>query len=491
MGRVKTNDISLAYAIELTPGVLPGSPVWKLLEPNNIGSFGANISTTERSPISKSRQRRKGTVTDLDSPVEFEGDLTMDSLIDFIEGFAFASANGGAVFSPTAAVATGFTVAAGGDLAQDTLVYSRGWTTPANNGLKEVVVGSTTTEIKIEGGLTAETPDTVNNATVEVAGFRGASGDLEIDANGDLTSTVLDFTTLDLTVGQAIFIGGEATVNQFAAAADRGFARVTAIAVAKLTLDKKTTTFIADTGVGKLIDIYFGRFIRNVSVDDVDYLEQSFQFELTYPNLETPGPGDEYEYAIGNLCNAMSFRLPLTDKATIGVSFVGMDTEPPSTTRASGADAPLQPVATGAFNTSADIMRLRVTEVDETGLTTDFKSITLVLNNGATPEKVLGNLGAKYINTGNLEVDLESQLLFSNSGVAAAIRENRTVTLDFVLKNDDGGVFFDIPAVTLGGGGRSFPVNESVLIDTTARAFGDPILGTSFGASIFPFVPTL
>ena len=491
MGRVKTNDISLAYAIELTPGVLPGSPVWKSLEPNDIGAFGANISTTERSPISKSRQRRKGTVTDLDSPVEFEADLTMDSFIDFIEGFAFAVANGGVVFSPTAVTATGYTVAAGGDLAQDTLVYARGFGIAANNGLKELAIGSTATEIKPEGGLTAETPATTLNATVEVAGFRGASGDLEIDASGDLISTVLDFTTLDITAGQAIFIGGEATVNQFATADDNGFARVTAIATNKLTLDKKATVFVADTGAAKFIDIYFGRFIRNVSVDDVDYLERYFQFEVTYPNLQDPGPGDEYEYALGNLCNSVSFRLPLTDKASVGFGFVGLDTPAPTTTRASGASAPLDAVATAAFNTSADIARLRVTEVDETGLTTDFKSLTLVLNNGATPEKVLGTLGAKYINTGNLEVDVETQLLFSNSGVAGAIRENRTVTVDFVLKNDDGGIFFDLPSVTLGGGGRSFPVNESVLIDTTARAFEDPTLGTSFGASIFPFVPTL
>ena len=390
MGRVKSNEVALAYTIEQSLGVLPGSPVWKSLQPNSLGSFGASISTTAREPISKNRQREKGSVTDLDSAVEFEADLTLDSFIDMAESFAFASANGGAVFSPTAITATGYTVAAGGDLAADTLVYARGMPTPANNGLKELATGSTTTEIKPEGGLTAESLVVADNATVEVCGFRGASGDIQVDANGDLIATILDFTTLDLTVGQVIFVGGEITVNQFADANNQGFARITAIAAGKLTLDKKATVFAIDAGAAKLIDIYFGRFIRNVPVDDADYLERSLQFEAEYVNLETPGPGDEYEYAKGNYCNELSFNLPLTEKATVSFGFVGTDTPDPTGTRATGGATPLAAVQTEAFNTSADFARLRITETDETGLTTDFKSLTLSLKNQVTPEKVLG-----------------------------------------------------------------------------------------------------
>ena len=65
MARVLTNTTALAYAIESSQGVLPGSPSWKSLEPNGINSFGAEITTVARSPISKNRQRRKGTVVDL------------------------------------------------------------------------------------------------------------------------------------------------------------------------------------------------------------------------------------------------------------------------------------------------------------------------------------------------------------------------------------------------------------------------------------------
>ena len=106
-----------------------------------------------------------------------------------------------------------------------------------------------------------------------------------------------------------------------------------------------------------------------------------------------------------------------------------------------------------------------------------------------SPEKILCNLGAQFMNFGNFEIDIEAQLIFNDSRVASAVRENRTMSMDFGLKNDDGAIFFDVPSLTLGGGDREFPVNETVLINTTAQAFLDPIINTSIGVSLFPIVP--
>lgn len=103
-----------------------------------------------------------------------------------------------------------------------------------------------------------------------------------------------------------------------------------------------------------------------------------------------------------------------------------------------------------------------------------------------SPEKVLGRLGAAFINTGNFEIDVEAQLVFTNAAVIEKVRDNETCTLDFILRNDDGVIAVDIPSCTLGGGDREFPVNESVLINTVAQAFGDATLGYSLGVSIFP-----
>jgi hypothetical protein len=70
--------------------------------------------------------------------------------------------------------------------------------------------------------------------------------------------------------------------------------------------------------------------------------------------------------------------------------------------------------------------------------------------------------------------------------VTAAIRQNTTVTMDFILQNDDGAIAVDLPSITLGGGDREFPANESVLMNVNTQAFADPVLNTSIGVSLFP-----
>ncbi len=492
MGRTLTNNFGLQYAKEETIGVLPASPVWKLTEPNSPNTFGATTTTVARSPISKNRQRKKGTITDLDSAVEFDCDLTMDSMIDFIESYCFSVFQGALVTAQTAVTTSAFTVPTmSSAILENSLIVTRGAFNTVNNGLFVVDAAGTVTSVPVVGGgLTAETIAATRNPTLEVAGFRFPSGDLEVNSDGNLITSTTDFTTLPFIVGQAIHVGGDDTDNRFALDENYSYARIVSITANLLVIDKKLTTFSTDDGTGKLVDLLFGRFVKNVLVDDADYAENSFTFEGGYKSLGT-GLVDEYEYARGNFCNNMSFEIPLTDKATITYAFVGTDTDVPTATRATNASLPLEPVQTTAFNTSSDIARLRITEFDETGLTTDFKSISLSINNDVTPEKVLGILGAKYMNAGNLEVDLESQLLFSESNVVGAIRNNDTLTLDFALRNDNGAVFVDIPSLTLGGGTKEYPVNESITISTTANAFEDETYGSSIMFSLFPYPPAL
>lgn len=531
MARVLTNNTALAVAKESSRSVLPGSPTWKSLEPNDINDFGAQITTTPRSPISKLRQRRKGSVTDLDAAVEYTADTTMDILVDFIEGFLYSTAvNGDLTFRGATVTGTGYTIpaatasqasrlqyaAATGPIS---LVFAAGYVLDANNGLKPLSadVAAAGTEIPV-AGVSAETAPT--NAEVSIAGIRAEAGDIDCTVSGDtatLTSgngtptNQLDFTTLGLTKGQRVFIGGGTDTNRFGstAAADGtrsfGSGRVTSIAAAELILDKIDDTLVSSDGTDDgnagteiALDILFGRFIRNVSVDSSEYLEQYFQFEGEYPNLfetEPPTPvaePDGYEYVIGCLANVLEWSMPLTDLSRITVGFVATDSEDPvdGASRKTNADTPIAPLFTGALNTSSDFMRLRIADVDDTGLTSDFKDVTVTLNNNATGEKVLGFLGSKYINNGNFEVDIAATALFTSPLVPARIRANTTVTMDWILTNYDGAVAVDIPSMTMGSDGKEFPVNESVRIALTCQAFVDPVLGTSIGVSLFPYYPT-
>lgn len=509
MGRVTSNSLTINAARESSLGVLPGSPVWRQLEPNSVSSFGSTISKVARNPITKSRQRRKGIVTDLDSAVELEMDLTLAAFRDYMEGFCFAQAIGAPVFTPSAATSGAFTVPAVsvadaakltyGAAAAQTLLYARGFDLPANAGLFVLgaTVSASATSITVTGGAIAETPAATSDVELAVAGVRGAAGDLEIDSDGNLISTALDFTDLGLNVGQWVHIGGPDETNRFFTPANYGFARVAEIAANKLTLERKGSTFAlddgTDTGSGGTavrIDILFGQWVRNVPVGHPDYIEISTQFELESPNLGTGG-ATMYEYAMGNYHDTVSINIPLTEKAMITYGFVGTDTTNPTPVRATNANVALMPSETVAFGTSSDLARLVVHEVDETGLTTDFKSLTVTLTNNVSPEKVLGNLGARYMNAGDFEADLEMQVLFTNSETVAAIRDNRTLGLYFALRNEDGGIMCDFPSGTLDGGSREYPENQTVLMSSTFMGFEDPALGYTFSASLFPLLPEI
>lgn len=507
MGRILTNNISLAYSIEDTFSVLNTSGEWKSLEPNDITTFGATITTVPRSPISRTRQRRKGTTTDLDSAVEFEHDLTMEVFVDFIEGFVFATFYGEEYGVPTDAATSNdtFTVASGDTPATGTLVYATGFTNSANNGLHEVTGTPSATAIPVTTNLTDESSIPASqNARIEIAGRRGTASDLDLDVTsgvGTLTSAAAeDFTTWGLEVGQVVHIGGLLAANQFdnAGGGFAGYMRLTSITATTLVGDKLSSSLVTDDGSGDTVDILFGRFLKNVpttqttpAAEDGIFIERSFQFEVAMPNLGSGG-ATRWEYSLGNLCNTMAISMPLADKAVVTFGFVGTDTNVPTSTQATNADTPVNVVRDTAFNTTSDVLRLRVLSnaTDTTGITTCFKDATLTLNNSVTPEKCIGTLGAEFMNTGNFEVDLESQILFTDEAVAAAIRNNTTVTLDLLLRNDNGAIFIDLPALTLGDGGKEFPVNESVLMNLTGSSFGDPTLDTSIGVSLFPVIPT-
>lgn len=502
MPQSKTNNFALSYAFEsAVPGVLPATPDWRQLEPNGIPTFGTETSTVGRSPISKRRQRRKGKVSDLSSAVEVELDFTLDPVEDFLSAFVVANWQNTIPQPVLSCSVSAFTTANEGiTFAVGSLVHVRGMANPTNNGLHVVNGIPTSTSIPVASVLYADAAPSAN-AVVERAGIRATAGDLKIDADGNLTSTVLDFTTLPLVEGQTIYIGGEAAANQFYeqgnSDTNTGYVRIATIEANRLILDSRTTVFTADdgtdtnaTGTALAIDLYFGRFLRNVDVDDGNYNERTVHFEGAFDNLMTGG-ATGYEYAIGNYPNEASFSLPETDKATVNFGFVGIDTEDLTVTRKPGASTALAPVRTDSFGTSTDIARLRLQDVDELGLSTCFKSLSISLKNNVEPEKCLGTLGSPYINLGNFLVDMEATLLFTESKVVSAIKRNETLRLNFALDNDDGAIHVDIPALTLGGGSREFSANRTITISLTGEAFGDTVFDASLMVSMFPFVPVV
>jgi hypothetical protein len=529
MARVNTNNTSLRFCTESSIGVAVTTG-WRLAEFDTIGSYGATIATTVRRPISQDRGRRKGTVTDLDSAVEFETDLTMDAFADFAEGFMFAEfANDefnlrftGGLLPPTVASGTTFTVVSAttllagkvqwvtGDRA--TLLWAKGYTNAANNGLHVLTadLGAAGSTITCGGSsLVVETPPT--NASLQVCGLRVLNdADLTLTIAGSgltatlVSATAVSFTTLGLKVGQFIHIGSAnpttgVVQNGLGAGGvvSYGYARITAISATTLNLDKLSSTLgIASDvhvgpGAGASQDLLFGRFLRDVAVtsnsDDTRYLELSYQMEVTYPELggvSTP----EYEYAIGNFVNEVSITMPISDKATMSYSFIGTNSDDITPTRKTGPSSAVTPLRTTAVNTASNFAALS-TDVISSVSDVCFKDLTLSIRNNVSPEKCLGTLGARFMNSGLFEVDLEGQMLFTSKDIVNAIKDNETVTFLAILKNEDGAVAFDIPEMTFGDGAREFPVDASVLVSITGQTFTSSTYGYNLGISLFPVVP--
>ena len=507
MSRVLTNATGLAYSIESALGV--AGTVWRDLEPNSIGNFGSNITTVAPSPISKNRQRQKGFITDLDSSVDFEADLTLSGMRDFIEGFCFARATNDSVaeMGVTAAAATAktyttadFTAAQIAILKAGALLFGRGFTQAANNGLQSVRVAPTSGSgiLQVNESLADETGIAAGKAALYFTGYRVPASStvgwtytaLTKRASLGMSGIGTKIVTMGLTLGQVVHIGSPAG-NGFLSASSAaivGFARVVSITDDAVVFDKLDAALkFTDAAIATAVDILFGQFIRNVPTDDTaNYLERSFHFEANYAGLRTGTAVTPYRYSEGNYPNTVGFGLPLSDRATMSLAFIGTDTGNPVVTRLSGAAAALFPKLNKRFNTTSDIARLRITEIDEDGLTTDFKSVTLNISNNVSPEKVVAKLGAKFMNFGNFDVGVEAQVLFTEGAVLTKIRDNETVAMDFVLRGEDGAVIVDIPSMTLGGGNLEFPINETVLLNTTGQAFEDEALGISLGVSLIP-----
>jgi len=489
----QSNNVQLRAYRESAVGT-PGTQA-VMLEPNAGPDFGNENSLVARDPISKNRMELAGAIVDRDSKFSAEFDLTMEHL-QYLAPLAFlADYNGpaegladGAPFYPTSVDSTDYVVASGGDLTAGLLIYARGFAVSGNNGLKVVGAASTGTEIKASG-LAAETTTAAQNATVEICGVQGAAGDITINADGNIETTALDCTTLGLTDGQVIWIGG-ATGGAlvFATAANRGFARVRGTVTATIIPLDKTVggTWAADNGATKTIQIFFGRFLRNVAVDNADFAKHTTSFELEWPELDG---GTKYEVSEGNLCDELKLNFPISAKATMNCSFVGTDTLDISGSQLSGGSTARAVVQDDLFNDSSQMVRVRSTQYDETALTTYFKNCSVSFKNNASALKVLGSLGAIDINYGTFMVGVEAQAVFTEPDLLTAINDSTVVTMEIAMRNADGGFFLDLPSVQFGGGKRDLPKNEEVLVNLAGKAVKDGTLGYAASISLFPWLP--
>lgn len=504
---IDSNVTELRYAEELTYKVLPGSPVWNILEPNSYADFGGSIQTTPRVPINASRQRKKGPTTDLEASGGFETDFTQSNIQDLLQGFFFADLRRKGEEVPTAATGTTdlFDVASTTGFLVGSLVRSTGWDDAGNNLAQEpvtAVVSDTTVEVLGATLITDGSP--AAGVNLVVVGHVGQSADIDVDAAGTfpaLTSSTLDFTTLGLIVGEWIFIGGDSAASDFTNAANNGFKRIRTIAANRMEFDKSGLTMITETGTAILLEMFFGRVLKNELGSLIK--RRSYNLERTLGAPDDALPAEiQAEYIIGAVPSEFSMVIPAANKVTANLSFVAGDSETIDgpTSLKSGTRPAL--VEAEAFNTSSDFSRIRMAiHVDgseaPSPLFAFIDELTITINNNLTANKAVGTLGAFEVSAGTFQVGGSLTAYFQDTPAIDAVRANNDVTLDIAMvKGAAGaksGIVVDIPLIAIGDGRPNVEPDTAIKLpismDAATAAKIDSTLDYTLLMMFFDFLP--
>ena len=497
--KIDSNNVGAFFAEEASLRTLPGSPIWRELEPNAFSEFGGEFKTVARTPISKGRQRKKGVTVDVDASGAFDMDVTDTNTRRLMQGFMFAHArqkpstqplNGSAVVITTAASADKSISAASGlnIFVAGQLVRLAGFTNPANNGLRTVATVSATKVTFVEA-MVNETPSSA--AYVELVGVQAGSADLAVTVsatNVTITSSTLDFTALSLNVGETIFVGGDTAATSFASNMP-GFGHISSIAAHALVLDDTTWTPAADVGTGKTIQLFFGTVIKNETTDAL-IKRKTYQLER---QVGTDGVGTQAEYLTGAIPNEFTLNLAEAAKIDANLSFVALDYEVQTATQGVKAGTRSSAPIEDAYNTSSNLYRAKLAiagSLNAKALFAYGSEMKLSIKNNVKPLKALTVLGAFEASAGTFEVSATMEAYFSEIAALGAIRDNDDVSLNIIATKANRGFVFDMPLTALGGGklkvDKDNPIKLSLTIEAAACNNGYTLMTT-----FFPYLPTV
>ena len=454
---IDSNESNLTYAVETSLAVLPVSPTWHPLEPNSYNSFGGDVKTTMREPITATRQRFKGSVTDIDVKAGFTTDVTQDNLTRLLQGFLFAKAHekpktltigandpGGVAQIPVTAVAVGsFTTGAAFGALIGSLLKSKNFAALQNNDITRVsaVAGAVYSVSKYDAGVVdpALVVDAAPAAaaTLEVVGF-ALHGDVLLYPAGStfdgatviqplLSSAAdVDFTTLGLMVGEWLYLGdstdllsdtGATEFNFFSTGGtpvrNRGYCRIASISTHALIFNLVITPVAWALGAGTggscavgastFVSMYFGTVIRNEPVP-ANIVRSTYTLQR-YLGVGAAG-ALELESIAGAVPNELALNVPSSKELSADLSFVGMSTAQPNSAALAGTYEALTNLP--AFNSAQDVFALFLYIFNPTisasaqaalfGYASDEK---LTINNNVKPNKAIGTVGAFEASVGS------------------------------------------------------------------------------------------
>ncbi len=473
-----SNRTKLSYAREVQGqwGQIPSNPVFNEMR-NTSSGLSASPTYVSSEEIRADRQIPDVILTNLEASGDTGHEVSYGAYDEIFEGAFFNAWDNVAEVSNTGAgtpitVSTAYDISGGTEpFLPGSIVIASGFAEAANNQTFVADAGTSGTTVESPNSLTAEASPAAG-AKLKVVGHQATSGDVEIDGSGYLISTTLDFTTLGIAVGDWIKIGGAQTAEQFATAANNGFARVSAISANEVQFDRGADNFATDNGAGKTIRIFLGDKLIN-GVTEYSYtLERQFQSHSPVT----------YQYFRGMEVSELAFSLESNSIMTFSSTWSGRD----SILGADGNTPSLRPAGVSdvdslqeqVMNTSSNVARIGVGGVEVTGANFVL-SATLTVNNNLRMQNAVSNLGAIGIGNGTCEVTGEISTYFDDPTLYTQALKATESSLDLTFQDPQGNAYvLDVPSLRFSGGDPTVEgINSDVTLPLSITAFRNTDLG--------------
>ena len=467
------NRVRHAKVRETAFGVIPTSPAMQDLRVTS-STLQPNIDAVQSQELRTDRQIPDLTTVAIKASGDLAFELSFSAIDQWFEEVLQGTwtnkpviTNTGAGTPISALSTTTATVASGGAaFLANALVQTSGFALAANN-LIGVVASSTATTVVFPASTFTADASPQTGATLRNVGQAGASGDIVATSTG-LTSTSLNFTTLGISAGDWIKIGGTLTASQFATGANNAFVRVTSVAANALGLDNLPTGWAADAGTGKTIWIWFGDTVTNGTNLITSTIER------TYTDQTTP----VYEYYTGSATDKLSLNLTASQIITGSVSVVSQSANY-TTTRTSGA-TDLTPPTYSVLNATSHFGRIGYGGATDVG--PDYiMSATIDIANNIQPSFALGALGAVALANGDFNVSGSLNAYFGDASMISTLLTNTATAVNFRIGNtigNDETYVIDLPQVKL----SSAQINDVSKNKPVMQAIGyRAVLSPTFG----------
>lgn len=497
VGQVHNADDTQVFACaELagSPGKLPAADkqVWREIEANSFSAFGPTVTKKSREFFNPKRTQGKSKTMKKEAEAGWNADITDDQFPRFARSFLTAD-DGGTANAPLGAKAdtqsiynentllvgaiSATTIALDNDATKlGTPIFKVGDIVKLfdrqrgpNHGKIGVCIAPTNGTVLTFAANTWTAEPTADmgdangypNKRLVAVGFRLETAKAEFDASEKSLSLVdtptNDFTTLGLSVGETICIGGEEADNRFTTNAN-GFAKIESIAAHKIIFED--LAFIPADGAkdGRTIELYFGNYLQNGNT------KRTFQIERTVgrntASSAVVGQGTNYQsqVVVGAMPNVCTVKMEQESFVNADVTFFPLNS---GTAKFGDGLCHLVPNSKRAtrqeldgYSTQSDVYRAKLKIENEPDQIFSFiETATYMLDNKVSGTPALGAEGYIAQNSRQFMATASMRVLFQNVKAIDAIIDNQTCFINIITlaKDSRHAVVYDLPQLTLGG----------------------------------------